>query len=111
MLLGFIFIFFIGKYFYTLADNYNKGKWKFAVLGVVSYYGSVILFGLFYGLFYGFFYPEDLDQMNELSVGLISVAVGVFSCVILFQYLDYKWKKEEKKVDEKLIDEIGKHQE
>jgi len=37
---GIILIYWVGKYFYQLAIEFNKSKWGYAVLGLATYYGS-----------------------------------------------------------------------
>jgi hypothetical protein len=44
-MLGLVFIYFIGRYYYKLAENHNRSKWGFAVLGVATYYGGTFAAG------------------------------------------------------------------
>lgn len=42
-MLGLSLLYFIGKYFYRLAEGFNKNKWYFAFLGnIVDYVGTFI---------------------------------------------------------------------
>ena len=34
-MLGLVLLYWIGKYFYKLAEEYDKSKWGFAILGLV----------------------------------------------------------------------------
>ena len=40
-MVGLILIYFTGKAFANLAEEYNKGKWLYGFLGVFSYYGGL----------------------------------------------------------------------
>ena len=102
-MLGYIFIFFIGYYFYRLAEDYSKNKWVFAILGIVGYYVVSFIFSIIY-----MFFSEQNVTSGFNTIALISVCVGVVFCILLYHYLDYRWKKEEEYVDDKSIDEIGK---
>ena len=44
-MLGFILLYWIGKYFYKLAEKYQKSEWGYALLGIGSYYGGILLAG------------------------------------------------------------------
>ena len=109
-MLGLILIYWIGKYFYNLADDYNKSKWGFTILGVVSYYGGLLFFGFAIGIIAEIFSPGFFDGFNETLYGLICLPLGVLTCYLLYQYLEKTWKKEEP-MNNNSIDEIGKSQE
>lgn len=51
-MLGLVFIYFIGKYFYKLVEEFGKSKWGFVILGVVLYYGGVFLGGIILGFLF-----------------------------------------------------------
>ncbi|MFY0604788.1 MAG: hypothetical protein JXQ93_12690 [Flavobacteriaceae bacterium] len=107
-MIGILLIFFIGKYFYKLAEQYEKNKWGYGILGVVSYYAGTMLYGLFYGIIYFSMYPDaNEDSIDDLSFRLIAVVVGIVACVGLYFLLERNWKKN-KKIDPKdSIDSIG----
>ena len=109
-MLGLILLYWIGKYFYKLAEEYDKSKWGFAILGVVVYYSGILLFGILVGIYYGLFLPEELETLNETLIGLISIPFGILSCYLLYKYLEKKWKKNSP-LENDLIDQIGKRQE
>ncbi|MEZ4829954.1 MAG: hypothetical protein R3C61_27280 [Bacteroidia bacterium] len=104
-MLGLILIYFIGKYFYELADDHNKSKWGFAILGVVSYYAGTIIGGSVIGIIYGLTgnMPDDTDTF---LLGLLAIPVGLLTCVGLYFLLKKMWSKEEIQKED-LIDQIG----
>lgn len=105
-MLGILFIYFIGRYFYNLAGDYDKSQWGFAILGVVAYYvgtfaGALIM--VIIGEVSGaFLFTED----NEFVLSLLSIPFGILACWGLYKILEKNWGKEER-FNEDIIDEIG----
>ena len=99
----YIFIFYIGFYFYRLAENYEKNKWLFGISGVItfviSYFISLIL--------YSFFLLVDVDNGNYTNIKFMSFITGLIFVFLSFQILNFMWKKK-KKIKHKEVDEIGK---
>ena len=48
-MLGLLLLYWIGKYFYKLAEAYDKSKWGFTILGIVVYYAGIVVLGLILG--------------------------------------------------------------
>ncbi|WP_339658709.1 hypothetical protein [uncultured Polaribacter sp.] len=100
--LSYIFIFYIGFYFYRLAENHKRNKWLFGFVGIVTY-----LIGLVsYPLFIRILYLEENHNFDLAAISLKSFLIGVLSVFFLFQLLSFIWsrKKVSKKED---IDKIG----
>lgn len=106
-MLGILFIYFIGKYFYNLAIEYNKEKWLYGILGVVVYYagGFLILAGLI--IFAELLGISFVDSMNETALSLLAIPFGLASCYVFYYLLKRNWSKNFK-VELDSIDEIGK---
>lgn len=102
---GLVFLYFIGKYFYELAFEYEKNKWKYAILGVVVYYATAILSGLLFGVIYVFL-DKSLEKDDELLISVLSVPFGILACYLFYKYLAKKWEKDKDKVINE-IDKIG----
>ncbi|TCI92664.1 hypothetical protein [Tenacibaculum sp. M341] len=107
-MLGLLLIYFIGKKFYTLAEDYDKSMWGYAILGVAIYYAGILSFGVLLGLFMVVLESDFLDTGNELLLSIISIPIGLLSCYILYVILEKKWKKEQPALGGNLIDEIGR---
>jgi len=105
-MLGIILIYFIGKQFYTLADDYNQNKWLFAILGVVSYYVGTALGGVILGLSEVFF-GLSIDWENNLLLTLLALPFGILSVYLLYSVLKKKWQKSFVEVRDEIQD-IGK---
>ncbi|MFD0862169.1 hypothetical protein ACFQ1M_08105 [Sungkyunkwania multivorans] len=108
-MLGILLIYFIGRYFYRLAEKYDKSKWGFAIIGVLSYYGGLALFGLTLGVILGLVAPETLDTMNERLLGILLIPFGIGSSWGLYVFLKRRWQKESNLVVDE-IDDIGKNE-
>lgn len=92
-MLGLLLLYWIGKYFYTLAEEYNKNQWGFAILGVVTYYGVTFLFGFMAGVIVEMISPGFLDDVNDMAFGIFMIPFGILSCYLLYSYLEKTWIK------------------
>ena len=64
-MLGIVLIYWLGKYFYQLAEKYNQNKWLYAILGIVVYYVSQLFFGFVLGILSGFiYYAQALSLLD-----------------------------------------------
>lgn len=106
-MLGLVLLYWIGKYFYKLAEEYDKNKWGFAILGVVVYYSGIILFSVIIGILAEIFSPGILDTFNDSLFGILMLPFGILSCYLLYKYLEKTWEKN-KPNPNKMIDEIGR---
>lgn len=84
-MLGIIFLYFIGKYFYTLAEKFDKNKWLYAILGVIVYYVGTFIGGVVLGILDGLL-DIGFDWDNSLVLGLIALPFGI-ATAYLFHYI------------------------
>ncbi len=103
-MLQIILIYFIGKYHFDLAGKHNKGKWPFAILGVVAYFIGMIscVFVIV------FFIQPDLtsgSSFENLWLDLVSMPVGILATYILYQYLKKSWAQTRPELDDSLLDD------
>ncbi len=89
---GIILIYWVGKYFYQLAIEFNKSKWGFAVLGLATYYGSQLIVGFILAVLNEIFIL-GLD-FEGVGINLLGIPVGAASCYFLYNFLEKKWKRE-----------------
>jgi len=92
-MLGLLLIYFIGKYFYTLADDHGKNKWVFALLGIATYYVGTFVGGLIVGIGIEFWGETSIDEMSSLALGLIALPFGLAACSGLYFILKMNWKE------------------
>jgi purine-cytosine permease-like protein len=109
-MLGLLLLYWIGKYFYKLAEAYDKSKWGFTILGIVVYYAGIVILGLILGIVLEIFIPRYFDTMNDIALNLMALPLGLLSCYILYRYLEKTWKKNDPSKNNS-IDEIGRIQE
>jgi len=105
-MLGFILIFFIGKYFYELAQNYYKHRWLYAILGVVVYYAAGAIFGLIIGLA-DVLIGLNINWENTLGLNLLGIPIGIAADYAFYVLLKRKWEKEVVLPKDEIMD-IGK---
>jgi hypothetical protein len=109
-MLGLVLLYWIGKYFYKLSEEYNKNKWGFAILGIVVYYAGSILFAIIIVIIIEVISPGYLDNVNDRVLDLICMPFGLLSCYLLYKYLEKNWKKNDP-IKNSMIDQIGKIEE
>ncbi|MGK0389904.1 MAG: hypothetical protein ACI94Y_002649 [Maribacter sp.] len=104
-MLGLIFIYFLGRSFYKLAELYGRSKWGYGILGIVIYYAGSMLGGLIIGIFYAIYVGlENIDNIeNKLDgwIGLLVIPFGLLFCWLAYKFIEYRFKKslEENSVD------------
>lgn len=104
-MLGLVLIYWVGKYFYALAEKYNQNKWLYAILGVVIYYLGQIIFGVILAIFNEFL---DLGiDFDNVVINLLGIPIGGLACYGFYKILENNWKKIQLQPIEN-IDDIGK---
>lgn len=91
-MLGLILLYWIGKYYYKLAEAYNRSRWGFAVLGIITYYFGIILFGMIIGVIIEIISPGYVENMDDLVLNLIILPFGILSTYSLYKLIENRWK-------------------
>ena len=102
-MLGLILLLWIGKYFYRLAEEYNKNKWGIAILGVASHYMGTFIFGVVFGIVAEIVSPGYVNTMNNLLLGIIALPFGALNCYIVYNLLERIWKKRDTYVTTSIV--------
>lgn len=89
-MLGLVLIYFIGKRFYELADLHDRSEWKYAILGVLSYYAGSFVGGIILAIA-GELMGYSIDDMSEIAIGLMAMPLGLLSCWLYYKYLERAW--------------------
>jgi MFS family permease len=113
-MLGIIIMIAVGRQFYELAKKYEQQQaWVYAILGVVSYYVGGFIGGLILLILSEILGVVSIDNISDLSITFISIALGVISCWGFYQLLKSFWKKkfEEAQRLKPKISDIGKSEE
>jgi len=90
-MLGLVLIYFLGKYFYNLAEEHNRPPWGYAILGVASYYGGSFIFGIIIVLIMEWNSPGSIDNMSDLALGLISMPFGLLVAAGVYKLLEKRF--------------------
>jgi hypothetical protein len=91
-MIGLLIIYFIGKWFYKLAEKHQRQKWLFAILGVVVYYATAILGGFAIILIAVAVRDEEiLDSLYPL-LGLMGLPIGLLSIWGFHTILRKNWE-------------------
>jgi high-affinity Fe2+/Pb2+ permease len=93
-MLGILLLYFIGKYFYQLAEDFNKNRWAFAILGIVTYYAGTFIFGLLIGILMAVSGNNSFFEMNDIVLSLIALPFGLLSTWALHATLKKSWRKQ-----------------
>ena len=109
-MIGIVFIYWIWKSFSDLANEYNKNKWTYALIGLASYYGTTLVAGVIYGACVVFINGVDgVNNENDNSIGwnLLFVLLGGLVCYGVYSLLKSKGEKERELSRKEGIDSIG----
>ncbi|MEZ4802466.1 MAG: hypothetical protein R2797_06805 [Gelidibacter sp.] len=102
-------IYFIGRYFYRLAEDYKQNKWLFVILGVVTYFVGAIIGGIVLFLL-DLQFEMGIDWESKFLLTLILLPFAVATCYLLHYLLKRNWEKSSVVVKDEIRD-IGKPQE
>jgi hypothetical protein len=105
-MLGLLLIYFIWKKFADLAFEFDKNRWLFGILGVISYYASYYLSAFITGILIGVFNPDLLNSIaqHEILFGILIIPFGILGMYGLFVILRKNWTNA-KDVTGELIDQ------
>ena len=105
-MLGLLLIFFIGKYFYELAQDYYKHRWLYAILGIIVYYAAGAFFVVVVGLA-DLLFGLNVNWENTMGWNLLGIPIGIAADYGFYILLKRKWEKETNIPKDEIMD-IGK---
>jgi hypothetical protein len=105
-MLGILLIYFIGKQFYTLAEDFNKNKWLYAILSIVLYYVAGFVFGTVLAIF-DLIFEWGIDWDNSFGLNLLGIPIGLLADWGFYYLLKKRWEKTIVLVKDE-IEDIGK---
>lgn len=105
-MLGLIFIYFVGKAFYKLAEEHDKNKWVFAITGVLSYYVGSFVGGIISYLLFDMIYSNNLfEEPNEIALTVVGILIGLLTCWGYYYLLKRNWGNKVFAEDTTILDE------
>jgi len=93
-MIGLFLIYFIGKKFYELAHDYNKNRWGFAILGIISYYAGTFIAGVLLGIIGLLIESNFVETTPKIILGLIGVPFGLLGSWVFYKLLVSQWNKQ-----------------
>lgn len=91
-MLGIILIYYLGKQFYTLAEEYDRSKWGYGIAGVLSYYAATFAFLLILIFGLGAYDPTIIDGIPDIALDLIGIPFGLFGAWLFYRFLKRKFE-------------------
>ena len=107
---GFVFIYWIWKGFSNLAISYNKNKWKYFIIGLVSYFGFSFVIAVVFMVIMGFVSGFDLVGNGEYDSPAYNICFSVLGglcCYGVYKLLERKGEKERELAEKEGIESIG----
>jgi hypothetical protein len=92
MLISLFLIYFVGRAFYELAHEYDKSRWGFAILGVISFYVGQLIGGFILGIAI-LLGAERLANLPDLALGAMALPIGLLTCWATYKLLQRQWQK------------------
>lgn len=105
-MLGILLLFFIGKYYYELAQDYYKNRWLYGILGIATYYLGTVVGGFIVGIANELF-DFGINWDSTLNLSLVALPFGILFAFIVYVLLKRHWKKQVVSVKDEISD-IGK---
>lgn len=91
-MLALVFIYWIGKQFYKLAQEFGKNAWAYAFLGIGIFYGSQMAFGLTLGVVFAAIDENFLDDTTVSLLNYLGIPLGMLACYGIYKWLEVNWK-------------------
>lgn len=94
-MLGIVLIYFIGKIYYKLAEDFGRHKWGYAILGIITYYAGAFLVGITIGVLLelGVFSNLTLDDVSDTVLSVIAFPFGLLATWGLHRILKRQWSR------------------
>jgi cellobiose-specific phosphotransferase system component IIC len=89
---GYIILFYIGFYFFRLAENYGRNKWLYGFLGIFFFVSGFVS----YIIYKRIFEAEEFDSNDIAFISLKSIFSGLLFSFVLFHVINFIWKKNDK---------------
>jgi Ni/Fe-hydrogenase subunit HybB-like protein len=99
-MLTILFIYFVGKKFYTLAETKHKNKWLFTIIGLASYYAGLAIGGFILGALLEIFASGGVNSFSDFALSLMAIPFGLIACFGLYWIFKNAWQGDELKVND-----------
>lgn len=99
-MLGFALIYFIWKKFSELAFEYDKNKWLYFIVAIITYYGCTFFAGILIGLLDVFANTNFIETTPEWALGILALPIGILGTWLLYRFLKKKWIREKELISD-----------
>lgn len=93
MILSLLLLYFIGKAFYELAHDYNKSRWGYAILGIISYYAGTFIGGAVLAIIGLLAHSDFPRNQPKIILGLMAIPFGLLGCWLFYRILVGVWNR------------------
>lgn len=104
-MLGLVLLYFLGKAFYKLAEQHDRHKWGFGILGVVSYYAGTFIAGFIIAILYELQEGSSIDDVSDIQLSFMALPFGLLTCWGLYAFLKKQWNKKSIIEDSTILDD------
>ncbi len=104
-MLGVLLIYVIGRIFFDLATIFQKSKWAYAILGILSYYFGTVAVGVVIAIYYELYSEQSIEDVSDLMITFMAFPFGLLSCYLFYTILKNTWAQEGKSVNEDILDD------
>jgi membrane glycosyltransferase len=104
-MLGIFLLYFIGKPFYQLAEEYYKSKWLYAILSIAIYYATQFVAGMILGAI-SIWIDYNILALNQFLLLLICLPFCILALWGFYRMLKKRWSNETVR-NEKELNEQG----
>ena len=105
-MISILLLYFVGKMFFELAHQYKRKPWPYAILGVLVFYGGMILLGIFLEIIMVLVDSTIFLTLNSFVRTLVLIPLGILSAWILYKSLERNWKKKPMTSKNDIIDDL-----
>ncbi|MFT6244027.1 MAG: protein-S-isoprenylcysteine O-methyltransferase Ste14 [Salibacteraceae bacterium] len=106
-MLGLLIIYWVGKWYFTLAEKHNKSKWLYAVLGALVYV-TILITSPFLVVLIAFLVGADGTlELPQITLSLMGILIGLIATWALRAILKRQWENTLEAPEGELLDDRG----
>jgi len=94
-MLGLLCLYYIGKYYYKLAAQYDKKKWLYAILGILSFYAGALIVGVLLGIYIEITGKYELYDVDDWVFELAMFPFCLATCILFYMLLRHLWSRKD----------------
>lgn len=104
MLISWIFTYFIGKYFYDLAREFQRKAWPYTLLGVACFQGAQVLFGIIVFFVADQTGHHDIFRKDLRYLKLLAILAGLIVAIVSYTLVRQNFERKTIHTDVDVLD-------